>query len=98
LARRRVALGLLLNRIIETNQVTVDAGRVRSTIEDLALSYDHPEEVVNWYYSNRDQLTQVQNMVIEDQTIDLILEKAKVTERMIGFQELMQPPSQAVQA
>jgi trigger factor len=98
LARRRVALGLLFNRIIEANQLTVDSGRVRRIIEDLALSYDRPEEVVNWYYSNRDQLTQVQNMAIEDQTIDLILEKAKVTERTISFQELMQPLSQAAQA
>ena len=96
LARRRVALGLLLNRIIEVNQVNVDAARVRSTIDDLALSYENPEEVVNWYYSNRDQLTQVQNMVIEDQIVDLILARAKTTEKSIGFKDLMQPvPSAA---
>ncbi len=97
LGRRRVALGLLLNRIIEANQVSVDNGRVRTAIEDLALSYENPEEVVNWYYSNRDQLSQVQNMVVEDQVVDLILEKAKCTERKIDFKDLMQPPSPAVQ-
>ncbi len=97
-ARRRVALGLLLNRIIETNQVKVDANRVRATIEDLAVSYEDPQEVVNWYYANRDQLAQVQNMVIEDQVVDLILSQAKVSERNIGFKELMQQPSEAAQA
>lgn len=97
-ARRRVALGLLLNRIIETHQVKVDANRVRATIEDLAVSYEDPQEVVNWYYANRDQLTQVQNMVIEDQVVDLILSQAKVSERNIGFKELMQQPSEAAQA
>jgi len=98
LARRRVALGLLLNRIIEANQVKVDAGRVRAAIEELALSYEDSAEVVNWYYSNRDQLAQVQNMVIEDQVVDLILAKAKVTELNIGFKELMQQPAQAIPA
>ncbi len=80
-ARRRVALGLLLNRIIETDQVKVDSNRVRTAIDDLAVSYENPQEVVNWYYSNRDQLTQVQNMVIEDQVVDIILSRAKVNER-----------------
>ncbi|CAG1021933.1 partial Trigger factor, partial [Methylococcales bacterium] len=55
-----------------------------------------PQEVVNWYYSNRDQLSQVQNMVVEDQVVDLILERAKVNERKIGFKELMQQPAEAV--
>lgn len=90
-ARRRVALGLLLNRIIETKQVALDAARVRRTVEDLALSYEQPDEVVGWYYSNREQLTQVQNMVMEDQVVDLILEQAKVTDVRVSFKELMQP-------
>jgi trigger factor len=97
LARRRVALGLLISRIIETKQVALDKSRVRHTIEELALSYEKPEEVVNWYYSNRDQLEQVQNMVIEDQVVDLIFAKAKVSEKQIGFKELMSPLSQTVQ-
>ena len=98
LARHRVALGLLINRIIELNQLSVDAARVRAAIEDLSLSYENPSEVVNWYYSNREQLSQVQNMVIEDQVVDLVFAKAKVTEQKIGFKDLMQPPSQPVQA
>jgi trigger factor len=95
IARRRVALGLLLNRVIEADEVKIDNARVRAAIEDLALSYENPQEVVNWYYSNREQLGQVQNMVMEDQVVDLILEKAKVSERPIGFAELMQQPSQS---
>lgn len=95
LANRRVALGLLLNRIIEVNQVKVDSARVRSAIDELALSYEDPQEVVNWYYSNRDQLTQVQNMVVEDQVVDIILDRAKVNERKISFKDLMQQPPAA---
>ena len=97
LALRRVALGLLISRIVETQKVTVNNGRVRQTIEELALSYEKPEEVVNWYYSNPNQLDQVRNLVIEDQVVDLILENAKVSEKPIGFKELMTPHAQTVQ-
>ena len=97
LALRRVALGLLISRIVETQKVTVDNGRVRHTIEELALSYEKPEEVVNWYYSNPNQLDQVRNLVIEDQVVDLILENAKISEKPIGFKELMTPHAQTVQ-
>ena len=97
LALRRVALGLLISQIVETQKVTVDNGRVRKAIEELALSYEKPEEVVNWYYSNRSQLDKVRNLVVEDQVVDLILENAKISEKPIGFKELMTPHAQTVQ-
>jgi trigger factor len=97
-ARRRVALGLLLNKIIEANQIKVDADRVRAAIEELALSYEDSAEVVKWYYSNNDQLNQVRNMVIEDQVVDLILAQANAKERHISFKELMQQSAPATQA
>lgn len=98
IAERRVALGLLLNRIIELNQIKVDQKRVRAAIDDLSLSYEDPQEVINWYYSNKDQLNQVQNMVVEDQVVDLILEKAKVTEQKISFKDLLMQPQAGARA
>ncbi|MFM8333815.1 MAG: trigger factor [Candidatus Methylumidiphilus sp.] len=98
LARRRVVLGLLINKIIEENKLKVDPVRVRAAIDDLALSYEDPQEVVNWYYSNREQLAQVQNLVMEDQVVDLILAQGKVTERKLPFNELMRQPSEPAQA
>lgn len=94
-AKRRVTLGLLFTKITETNQVILDSVRVRRMIEDISLSYENPEEIVNWYYSDRAQLGQVQNLVIEDQIVDIILARAKITEQRIGFKELMQPASQS---
>jgi trigger factor len=52
-ARRRVSLGLLIAEIIQRDQLQVDPERVRETIENLAQSYEKPEEVVQWYYSNQ---------------------------------------------
>ena len=90
-AQRRVALGLLLGRLIEAEKLRVDSKRVRAAVEDMSLSYENPEQVVNWYYANKDQLSQVENMVLEDQVVDLILSKAQVTEEQVPFADLMQP-------
>jgi trigger factor len=90
LANRRVALALVLGKIIDAYNLAVDPGRVRATVNDLAMSYESPEEVVNWYYAERGRLREIENVVMEDQIVDLVLEKAKVTEEQIGFQDLMQ--------
>jgi trigger factor len=90
-ARRRVALALVLGKIIDTYNLSVDTKRVRETVEDLAASYEQPEEVVRWYYAEKGRLREVENVVLEDQIVDLVLEKANTLEERIGFQELMQP-------
>jgi trigger factor len=90
LARRRVALALILGKIIETNNLTVDQKRVRSTVEELAASYESPEDVVRWYYAEPKRLREVENVVMEDQVVDLVLDRATVSEEALAFPELMQ--------
>jgi len=88
-ANARVKLALLMSEIIKSNEITVDADRVRSTIEAAAAAYDEPEQMVNWYYSNKEQLQQVESSVIEQQVVDFVLDSAKVTEKKQTFDELM---------
>ena len=90
-AERRVGLGLLFAEILKKNQIQVDKDRVRSTIEGMAESYDDPQQMIDWYYSNSDQLNQIEQMVLEDQLVDWVLEKAKVTNDSISFDDLMNP-------
>ena len=89
MARRRVSLALILGKLIDAHGVKVDSARVRAAVEDLAASYEDGEEVVRWYYADPSRLREVENMVLEDQMVDLILEKAKVTDESIDFQSLM---------
>lgn len=89
-AKRRVALGLILNEIVAKNNITVDAGRVRSVIEDIAKSYEQPEEVVNWYYAEKNRLNDVQQMVLEDSAIDWVVGQANVNEESFSFIEVME--------
>ncbi len=88
-ARRRVSLGLLLSEIIKRNELKADADKVRETIEELAAGYEHPEEVVKWYYGDRRRLSEVESLVLEDQVVDWALSHAQVDEKQVSFDEVM---------
>jgi len=90
-AKSRVSLALMVNEIIQSNDLKVDQDRVKETIESVASAYDEPEQMVNYYYSNQEQMQQIESAVLEDQVVDFILEKAKVKAKAIGFDELMNP-------
>lgn len=88
-AERRVKLGLILNEVVGKEQIKADADKVRSAVEELASTYEEPEEVVRWYYGNRQQLQGVESLVVEDQVVDTILGKAKVSEQTMSYDEVM---------
>ncbi len=88
-ARRRVTLGLILGEIIKANEITVDADKVRSEIESMASSYDQPDEVIEWYYADEKRLQEIQQMVLEDQTVEWIVSRAKITDETVRFEDVM---------
>jgi trigger factor len=67
-------------------------------IENMASSYEDPEQVVKWYYSNEQQLDQVRNLVLEEQVIEQILEQAQVTEVDSSYEEAIKPPDREEEA
>ncbi|MDD4914943.1 MAG: trigger factor [Methylococcales bacterium] len=93
-ARRRVALSLIMGEIIQKNDIKIDATKVFSVIEDMAKSYEKPEDVINWYYSDDNRLNDVRQMVLEDQTIEWIVSQAKVADETLGFNEVMDKQQQ----
>jgi len=88
-AKRRVALGLILGEIIQKNAIQLDSNKVRSTIEDMAKSYERPVDVINWYYSDESRLSDVQQMVLEDQAIEWLASQAKVSDETVNFSDVM---------
>jgi len=89
-AKRRVALGLILAEILQKNDIKAEAQAVRAVIEDMAQSYEQPEEVVNWYYGDEKRLAEVEQMVLEDAAVDWVLAKVKVSDEPISFSEVME--------
>ena len=96
-AEKRVTLGLLVNAIVEQYKVKADDDRVKQMIEGMASSYEDPEQVVNFYYSNEQQLSQVQNLVLEEQVVETILAKAVVKDVEQGYEEAIKPAPQATE-
>ena len=94
-ARRRVSLGLLISEIIQRNQLAIDPDRVRETIEEMAQSYENPEEVVQWYYGNQEMLSGVQTLIMEETVVNWVVGQAQVEEKSTTFEELMQVASGA---
>ncbi len=87
-AKRRVVLGLIIAQIVEDNEIKVDADRVRTTVEGIAAGYEKPEEVVEHYYANHQELAGVENVVLEDQVVDWILQQVTVEEGASSFSAL----------
>jgi len=96
-AKKRVTLGLLIGEIVKDRDLKIDDGLVRSKIEDMASAYQEPQQVVDWYYSNDEQLSQVKYVVLEDQVVDTILEFAQVTEKDCDYQDIIKPENKVEQ-
>ncbi|MFU8789597.1 MAG: trigger factor [Methylobacter sp.] len=88
-AKRRVALGLILGEILDKNEIKLDEDKVRSTVEDMAKSYERPADVIDWYYSDKKRLNEVRQMVLENQVVDWIVARAKVSDEAISFSDAM---------
>ena len=90
-ASKRVVLGLLVNAIVEEKSLSADADLVKEKITEMASSYEEPEQVINYYYSNEEQLNQIQNLVLEEQVIDTVIAEAVVTTEAMGYEEAIKP-------
>ncbi|MCZ6641742.1 MAG: trigger factor [Gammaproteobacteria bacterium] len=77
-AEKRVMVGLIVNRIVETATLTADPDTVRERIEVLAQPYAEPQQVINYYYSNAEQLQQIEMAVLEDKVVDHVVAQAVV--------------------
>jgi trigger factor len=97
-AKRRVTLGLVLGEVISQQSIQADADKVRDAVEEIAATYESPEEVVKWYYSNEEQLQGIESSVIEDQVFDYIIEQAQVSDKEVSYQDVIKPESQGGEA
>lgn len=90
-AKDRVKVGLLLGEVIKTSELKVDDKKVQALIETVASAYEDPQEVVQYYNSNKELLQSMRNVALEEQAIEVILASAKVTEQKAAFDEIMNP-------
>ncbi|MGH8494843.1 MAG: trigger factor [Gammaproteobacteria bacterium] len=88
-ARRRVALGLLIGKLIEERSIELDAGRVRERLDELAADYEDPDAMTRSMRANARLMRSVETAVLEEQAVDWLLERANVTETSMSFKDVM---------
>ncbi len=88
-ADKRVRLGLLVGEVIKTENITLDNSLFESTLTEMTASYEQPDQVLEFYRQNQEARKGLESMVLEDQVVSHILDKAKVTEKQSSFEEIM---------
>jgi trigger factor len=88
-ARRRVALGLLINDIIRRENLVLDPKRANARLDEMVGAYGDAVAMKRAYQQNADAMRQVESLALEDQVVDWILERAKVRAKASSFKELM---------
>jgi trigger factor len=88
-AERRVRLGLVVAELVRANNLQAKPEQLQAHIEEMAQSYEKPAEVVRWYLGSRERMAEVEGVVIENNVTDFVLGKAKVTDKVLPFDELM---------
>jgi trigger factor len=94
-AERRVRLGLIIAELVKSNELKADADKVREQVETIAASYQEPQQVVDYYYGNRELMQNIEGLVLEQQVCDWVVENATVSDIDKSFKDVMnkaQPP------
>ena len=88
-AQKRVKLGIILNKLIEERELKADGKIVKKLIEERSKNYKEPEKVVNWYYSNEEQLKNIESLALEEQVTELLEKEGKSTEENMDFDKVL---------
>jgi len=88
-AEQRVRMGLVVAELVRANSLSATMDQIKTHVEELAASYEKPEEVVRWYFGDNRRLSEVEAVVIENNVTDHIFKQAKVTDKSLPFDELM---------
>ncbi|MBL6900552.1 trigger factor [Gammaproteobacteria bacterium] len=86
-ATKRVKVGILLNKIIEDKELKPDADKVKEIIEERAKNYKDPQQVINYFYSDEEQLRNIESISLEEQVVDALLTEAKSSEENISYED-----------
>ena len=88
-AEKRVRLGLVVADLVRSNNLQAKPEQLKAHIDELAASYEKPQDVVRWYLSDNRRMAEIEGIVIENNVTDYVLSKAKVVEKDVPFDELM---------
>lgn len=88
-AKKRVITGLLFSKIIEDQKIEASEAKINDIIAEIAAAYEDPNEVKAYYQKDKKALGNVSAVAIEEQVVDFVKGKAKITEQEKSFSDLM---------
>lgn len=88
-AKRRVALGLLMDELVRANGITAPEEQVKALVDEFAQSYEDPSEVVAWYHQDSNRLNEARALVLEENLVNWVLERAQVSDEAATLEKLM---------
>jgi trigger factor len=88
-AQRNAKLRLVLTELVNSNNLQATADQVRAMVDTFAQSFEKPDELVSWYYADVKRLDEPAALATEENVVAWVLDKAKVTNKKIKFDELM---------
>jgi len=90
-AEKRTALALIVSEFVKDKDLKADKALVRSLIEETASTYEDPEQVINYYYSNDQLLASVEAAALEEQVVHLIIDSANVADKKVSYDDVIKP-------
>ena len=88
-AQRRVALGLILAEIVQSQSLEAKPEQMTAMIEEFAESYEDPQDVMAWYRKNPEKMQEIESLALENNVVEWVLGQVKVIEQVTAFDELM---------
>ena len=88
-ARRRVKLGLMIADLVKKNGLTPRPEQVRAVITEHAETFEQPEQMVRWFYSQPERLAEIEAVVMEDNVVEWATSKMQVVDEPVAFEDLM---------
>ncbi len=90
LAERRVRLGLVLSEIGEKAEIDVSEEELQRALYEHVRQFPGQEkEVYEFYRTNPEAVASLRAPIFEEKVVDLILEKADVTDKKVTAKELL---------
>ena len=88
-AEKSIKIGLILNQIIDQESLAASDKEVRQVIDDIAQSYEDPQEVVHYYLSHKDEYANARSVATEKNIVNFVLNKVRVKEVKRSIEDLM---------
>ena len=88
-AKRRVQLGLIISQLVEDIELKPDMEQIKDAIQKVAQVYDNPQQVEAYFLNNAEKRAEIEALALEENVVKYVLSKARITEKVIPFEELI---------